>query len=168
MTLEEAIKHAEEKAKCGGKCGEDHAQLAEWLKELQKLRAVETEKRTEERTETHACDCISRQAAIDALIRKIRPHNNGDGTITMWVMSEELVRETLNEVPSAQPEPQWIPCSERLPEESGLYIVTNVGSWVEPARYCNIRTDVGFWSGHPSDKVLAWMPLPTPYKEDTE
>ena len=62
MTLEEAIKHAEEKAKWQrGRSGEDHAQLAEWLKELQKLRAVETEKRTEKRTETHACDCISRQ-----------------------------------------------------------------------------------------------------------
>ena len=38
MTLEEAIRHAEEKAKCGGKCGEDHAQLAMWLKELQTRR----------------------------------------------------------------------------------------------------------------------------------
>ena len=67
MTLEEAIKHAEEMAKCGGKCGEDHAQLAEWLKELKERRAAELEKRTEERTETHACDCISRRAAIEAL-----------------------------------------------------------------------------------------------------
>ena len=38
MDLEEVIKHAEEKAKCGGECGEDHAQLAEWLKELQTRR----------------------------------------------------------------------------------------------------------------------------------
>ena len=38
MTLEEAIRHAEEKVKCGGECGEDHAQLAEWLKELQERR----------------------------------------------------------------------------------------------------------------------------------
>ena len=28
---------------------------------------IEPEKRTEEHTETHACDCISRQAAIDAV-----------------------------------------------------------------------------------------------------
>ena len=56
MTLEEAIKHAEEKAQCGGKCGEDHAQLAMWLKELQERRAAELEKCTAERTETHACD----------------------------------------------------------------------------------------------------------------
>ena len=61
MTLEEAIKHAEEMAKCGGRCGEEHAQLAEWLKELQKLRAVETEKRTNKRAQTHACDLIDRR-----------------------------------------------------------------------------------------------------------
>ena len=62
----------------------------------------------------------------------------------------------------------WIPVTERLPEESGLYIVTNAGRWIEPVgtRYYNIRADGGFWSGHPGDKVLAWMPLPEPYRED--
>ena len=39
MTLEEAINHAKEKAKCGGRCGEEHEQLAGWLKELQTYRA---------------------------------------------------------------------------------------------------------------------------------
>lgn len=40
MTLNEAIKHCEEKAKELGctKCGKEHAQLAEWLKELQRYR----------------------------------------------------------------------------------------------------------------------------------
>ena len=58
MTLKEAIKHAEEKAKCGGRrCGRMyHAQLAEWLRELQERRAAEPEKHTEERAKTHACD----------------------------------------------------------------------------------------------------------------
>lgn len=64
-------------------------------------------------------------------------------------------------------ETRWIPCSERMPEESGLYIVTNIGRWVEPVgtRYYNIRAAGGFWSGHPGDRVVAWMPLPEPYKE---
>jgi len=45
MTLEEAIKHAEEVADLceyvacqEGKCAEEHRQLAEWLKELKQLR----------------------------------------------------------------------------------------------------------------------------------
>jgi len=68
MTLEEAIKHAEEKVKCGGQCGEDHAQLAMWLRELQKLRAVETEKRNGKSTQNvPKDDLIFRKAAIDAL-----------------------------------------------------------------------------------------------------
>ena len=39
MTLDKAIKHCEEvaKEKCD-KCGEEHQQLAEWLKELKKYR----------------------------------------------------------------------------------------------------------------------------------
>lgn len=47
---------------------------------------------------------ISLQAAVDALIRKMKPHDNGDGTMTIYVMSERLVKETLNDLPAAQPE----------------------------------------------------------------
>ena len=76
----------------------------------------------------------------------------------------------LKKYASAQTESRWIPCSERLPEESGLYIVTHVGRWLEPpgTRYYNIGADGGFWSGHPGYKVLAWMPLPKPYRGEPD
>ena len=45
MTLDEAIEHCEEKAKCGDSCGMEHKQLAEWLKELKKYREQEHERR---------------------------------------------------------------------------------------------------------------------------
>ena len=38
MLIEEAIKHCEEKAKCGDSCGMEHKQLANWLRELMQLR----------------------------------------------------------------------------------------------------------------------------------
>jgi len=39
MNIEHAIQHAEEKAAgLGGSCGEQHAQLARWLRELLSLR----------------------------------------------------------------------------------------------------------------------------------
>ena len=44
MTLDEAIKHAEEVAEEQeklGKCAEEHRQLAEWLRELRVLRTKE-------------------------------------------------------------------------------------------------------------------------------
>lgn len=44
MTLDEAIKHAEEKATDSNCCcREEHKQLAEWLKELQERRQKELE-----------------------------------------------------------------------------------------------------------------------------
>lgn len=66
----------------------------------------------------------------------------------------------------AQPEPNWIPCSERLPEEQGLYLVTELEfERIEiDIRYFNIDGDNKFWSGWGDDPVIAWMPLPEPYK----
>ena len=43
MTLEEAIEHADERAgdeTCCDECRHDHAQLAEWLRELKELRGI--------------------------------------------------------------------------------------------------------------------------------
>ena len=67
-------------------------------------------------------------------------------------------------LPSAEAE--WIPCSERLPKYSGtLCIVTIEGE-------DGARASLSYWQGNThkwSDlghyyKVIAWMPLPTPYK----
>ena len=38
--------------------------------DIMRFPSAQPEKRTEERTETHTCDCISRQAAMDANTRE--------------------------------------------------------------------------------------------------
>ena len=50
------------------------------------------------------CDLISRQAAIDALIRAGKPINNGDGTSTIMPLTNAVIREVLTAVPSVQPD----------------------------------------------------------------
>ena len=59
----------------------------------------------------------------------------------------------------------WIPVSERLPED-GTYITTLDGELVgqeEPfTGMCGIEN--GKWDDE--DCVIAWMPLPEPYKGD--
>ncbi|MCQ2300605.1 MAG: hypothetical protein MJZ81_10835 [Bacteroidales bacterium] len=48
MTIEEAIKHADEVARNGcSNCSQEHRQLADWLRELVKLRKEKNEKKYE-------------------------------------------------------------------------------------------------------------------------
>jgi len=70
--------------------------------------------------------------------------------------------------------PQWIPCSERLPEKSGRYIVTEKRFAIDDrkhnGRYQTVVEEVtfsnGIWNRANFIEVLAWMPLPTPYREE--
>lgn len=105
-------------------------------------------------------DLISRQAAIDAIDRLDIPED----TCLFEILSHiELEIATL---PSAQPEQWWIPVNERLPKQGQEVIcqcrarIIKVlkldadGDWYQDASHCYMR---GF--------VIAWMPLPEPYKE---
>lgn len=66
---------------------------------------------------------------------------------------------------------QWIPCSERLPEEKGEYLVT-----YHPCYWDNVEDEIKVgidtfrgrttWAKKKFQRVIAWMPLPEPYKEE--
>ena len=74
--------------------------LSQYLKDYF-MPPAQPEERTEKRTETHACDTISRQAAIDALdaIGHIATMPDGDKCIR-----RSAVKYTLSMLPSAPPE----------------------------------------------------------------
>lgn len=97
-----------------------------------------------------ATDCISRQAAIDAADSIINRDTSGNNDV---VKAMTAWKEHIKGLPSAQPEPQWIPCSERLPK---------------PFEFCLWTTTDGRVVYHHCDgmfsKYTAWMPLPEPYK----
>lgn len=81
---------------------------------------------------------------------------------------------------------KWIPCSERLPEETGFYLVTLRTRWDDgvecgPSEDIEVRkmhfSLVDEWTlsayipmddsdldQHVQQEVLAWMSLPEPYK----
>ena len=69
-----------------------------------------------------------------------------------------------------RPKGDWIPCSERFPSESGDYLCTIPLDADET--YTEVLTfhkgrfyeDDAEWGATFHDDVLAWMPLPTPYK----
>ena len=144
-----------------------------------KYKAQLSQKRTEKRTETRACDLISRQAAID----EITEYGSGD---TVYMSVVELKRR-IEQLPPAQPEQRWIPCCERLPEERdwylGIFKEPDTG-WINPIPFiCDYllgtktkATTKEGWilKGHTDREeyidyyfnleCVAWMPLPEPYK----
>ena len=117
-------------------------------------------------------DLISRQAAIDALEAKKDKSANGDiGCFYNTIIQNNI--DALNGLPSAQP--QWIPCSERLPGEDDYkpciecldgavwYFTENgtmgIGYYYESTKEWSTTNDL-----KTDGKVIAWKPLPPAFK----
>lgn len=130
-------------------------------------------------------DLINRQAVIDTLkdmyqvaekwgqeasddIVKARAESCMASLVEMKLRIENL--------PPAQPEQRWIPVSERLPDDLQKVLV-----WYE---YWHWKAEelkpeygigwrfIGLWCGDPGNgsklRVIAWMPLPEPPKEEQD
>ena len=88
--------------------------------------------------------------------------------ITKVVFAEDILDAPSIDIP------QWIPCSERLPHaEYGES--DNVLTCTEDGLYRILYFDGGNWCyptgetfEHSTHKVIAWMPLPEPYKEKND
>ena len=118
-------------------------------------------------------DLIDRQAAIDRIEEHLR---FGDElyplTETDKILNHafEIATSCVYNLPPAQPEPRWIPVSEK-PRKNGEYLVTKIDHitndrLVDIASYGNfIPYNNGFYK---ADNVIAWMPLPEPFREETE
>lgn len=78
-----------------------------------------------------------------------------------YMVSEDKKQREVND----DKDRKWVPCSERLPEHTGTYLVTDivaVDKYVTTGWY----STKGSWicDGY----VEAWMPLPEPYKKEEE
>ena len=65
-------------------------------------------------------------------------------------------------------EPHWTPVTERLPKEDGSYLVSGKwGSGKESVGDCEFSVEDGYFQTAWNFDVLAWMPLPEPFKGAT-
>jgi len=64
----------------------------------------------------------------------------------------------------------WIPCSETLPKEEGIYWVTRANGEVDKEAFQIWANGGSFRSDFqlPDEKVIAWMPLPAQYQPKGE
>ena len=137
-------------------------------------------------------DYISREAAIDYLrkeaeeCRKAFEELGGESGIYADAYND--LAEDFHRIPAADVEPvrhgRWIPCYERLPEKSGVYLVAYIATGtVDRLRFytqygTGLRSKKNVWVGviYPYtsnmgveviyDNVTHWMPLPKPPKEE--
>ena len=122
-------------------------------------------------------DLIKRQDAVNELSycqTYLFDSRDNDKKISL-----EDAEYTIERLPSAQ---QWIPCSERLPDKEGEYLVTFSDEWKRNlvrvlwygtpfdlddrtmwTFYC--EHEYGFEAFKAEKPIVAWMPLPEPYKE---
>ena len=140
-------------------------------------------------------DTISRQAAIDALWKALYEYEDKtekqfqeseDLDIRDWAIPRIFVqnmsdidRKTILDLPSAQ---RWIPVTERLPEEDREVLISyrykkgegdtshiNIGITTYGTMYTGLTKIKDcrppFEYFHLNYEVIAWMPLPEPYKE---
>lgn len=190
MTLDEAIKHAENIAEENQRvvdtgivfndvtidmlCCDDTEVIEEHLANYQ--RCAEDHKQLaawlrdyKRLKEQEPCeDAISREQAIKQC---------GFG------MTSLLIADSLRRLPFVNPQPKtghWIPVSERLPEEDGQYLITVKYKHVNDS-YEDVYAEYGEWYdgrwdmfcfGHCGEveEIIAWMPypLPAPYEPQAE
>ena len=82
---------------------------------------------------------------------------------TKRVFSDKHLGETIvGQISSAD---RWIPCSERLPNEDGFYLVTITDG--EQIAVCKMPFVEFEWKDNWfDDEVIAWMPLPSAYQRE--
>ena len=59
----------------------------------------------------------------------------------------------------------WIPCEDRMPEYIGVYLVCFDDGYIASVEYGMDVDRMDWLLWQEADEVLAWMPLPEPYKE---
>lgn len=76
--------------------------------------------------------------------------------------------EAINNAPTIALESQWIPCSERLPDEFERYYLVTIKRMGDDFE-SYIEVDIAYFDPlgfYKNDEVIAWMPLPQPYEEE--
>ena len=145
-------------------------------------------------------DCISRTRTIERLRLNFPISEGADGSRDRYRYMQAMADiQAIKEMPSVtpqEPKTEWIPVSERLPDNTDPVSITWVNhdpesyyadikdkSFTGTGHYCNGRwwwysvTCQDYLDGYgrcdvdamdDAIEVIAWMPLPKPYKAESD
>jgi hypothetical protein len=114
---------------------------------------------------------MDKTVVIRGLIRILTKADNHDNGVTyevsLYQAEYDAIEEAIRLLEADQTVPvEWIPCSERLPEDDRTKVVTLANGNAEAGYYSNGDWwCVGDSINLENPKVIAWMPLPKPYEE---
>lgn len=108
-------------------------------------------------------DADALEELFRAVIFRLAKNPDISGDIEHMIRASATVIEMIQDAPSIEvlSAQQWIPCSERSPDQNGKYLVVGRQKAINILKF-----DGGRWYGKWG--VVAWMPLPSPYREETE
>jgi len=106
-------------------------------------------------------DLISRQAAIgDTISRRA-----AISEIEQSIINHDSAIMRITNLPPVQSEQRWIPVTERLPEENMWTICQNDAGAMMIGKH---DTEFGWMFPAYFDGIVAWMPLPEPWRGEEE
>lgn len=84
--------------------------------------------------------------------------------VSAILKDKKTLEQIIDEEPSIDAVPQWIPCSEMLPDGrlNKSYLVQDK----DGRRAVGTYTNWGWMFGHYMNDPVAWMPLPKPYEAE--
>lgn len=90
--------------------------------------------------------------------------------LSLDTMTNEEIKNCEEIIKLIKEQPRWIPCSERLPEENGNYLVTvEANDGTASIKFQMVDHYGPKWLHEGKhEKVIAWMPLPEPYEAESE
>ncbi len=103
----------------------------------------------------------------DELIKRYGDFYTEEGTEEGIICA---VKDLVDKMPTVEPEHEWIPCSEGLPEEYVEVLLTDasancaVGNIVKTCEGLKWEDNSGCWED--LETWIAWMPLPKSYRGD--
>ena len=101
---------------------------------------------------------MSRLIDADRLLGRCKFYSLPNGDIAVPIIDIE-------HAPTVTPEPHWILCSDRLPEVGREILFCDIDRDI----FVGHRATEHWWSVDDKVKnVIAWMPLPEPYNEETK